>query len=79
MVSGITYTMGGIAINDKSQALRADNSIIDGLYAVGASTGGLEGGPKIGYVGGLARAASPGSRRRNILPRHANAFLDHST
>ena len=31
MVSGITYTMGGIAINDKSQALRADNSIIDGL------------------------------------------------
>ena len=60
MVSGITYTMGGIAINDKSQALRADNSIIDGLYAVGASTGGLEGGPKIGYVGGLAKGGITG-------------------
>ena len=60
MVSGITYTMGGIAINAHAQALRGDNSVIDGLYAVGASTGGLEGGPKIGYVGGLAKGGITG-------------------
>jgi fumarate reductase flavoprotein subunit len=60
MVSGITYTMGGIAINARAQALRADDSVIEGLYAVGAATGGLEGGPKIGYVGGLAKGGITG-------------------
>jgi len=60
MVSGITYTMGGIVINTHAQALRADNSVIEGLYAVGAATGGLEGGPVIGYVGGLAKGGITG-------------------
>lgn len=60
MVSGITYTMGGIVINAHAQALREDGSAIDGLYAVGAATGGLEGGPAIGYVGGLAKGGITG-------------------
>ena len=60
MVSGITYTMGGIVINTHAQALREDGSTIDGLYAVGAATGGLEGGPVIGYVGGLAKGGITG-------------------
>jgi fumarate reductase flavoprotein subunit len=60
MVAGITYTMGGIAVNAHSQALREDGTRIDGLYAVGASTGGLEGGPQIGYVGGLAKGGVTG-------------------
>ena len=60
MVSGITYTMGGIAINTHAQVLREDDSVIEGLYAVGAATGGLEGGPKIGYVGGLAKGGITG-------------------
>ena len=60
MVSGITYTMGGIAINTHAQALHEDGSVIEGLYAVGAATGGLEGGPKIGYVGGLAKGGITG-------------------
>jgi fumarate reductase flavoprotein subunit len=60
MVSGITYTMGGIVINTHAQALREDGSVIDGLYAAGAATGGLEGGPQIGYVGGLAKSGITG-------------------
>jgi fumarate reductase flavoprotein subunit len=60
MVSGITYTMGGIVINAHAQALREDGSVIDGLYAAGAATGGLEGGPQIGYVGGLAKSGITG-------------------
>ena len=60
MVSGITYTMGGIVINTSAQALREDGSVIDGLYAAGAATGGLEGGPQIGYVGGLAKSGITG-------------------
>ena len=60
MVSGITYTMGGIVINKYAQALREEGSVIDGLYAAGAATGGLEGGPQIGYVGGLAKSGITG-------------------
>jgi fumarate reductase flavoprotein subunit len=30
--------------------------VIGGLYAAGSSTGGLEGGPNVGYVGGLIKA-----------------------
>jgi len=60
MVSGITYTMGGIVINAYAQALREDGSVIEGLYAAGAATGGLEGGPQIGYVGGLAKSGITG-------------------
>ncbi len=55
MVAGITNTMGGIRVNVHAQALRTDGSAIDGLYALGAATGGLEGGPEIGYVGGLVK------------------------
>lgn len=53
--SGITYTMGGISINTSSQVLREDGTAIEGLYAAGVAAGGLEGGPQIGYVAGLAR------------------------
>ncbi len=60
MVSGITYTMGGIVINTHAQVLREDGSVIGGLYAAGAATGGLEGGPQIGYVGGLAKSGITG-------------------
>ncbi|MBI3043098.1 MAG: FAD-binding protein [Betaproteobacteria bacterium] len=55
MCAGITYTMGGISVNANAQVLRADGGSIEGLYALGAATGGLEGGPEVGYVGGLAK------------------------
>ncbi len=60
MASGITYTMGGIVINAQAQVLKQDGQVIEGLYAVGAATGGLEGGPQIGYVGGLAKGGITG-------------------
>ncbi len=57
---GITNTMGGIAIDGNMRVKRADGSIIAGLYAAGGTTGGLEGGGTIGYVGGLIKAAVTG-------------------
>ena len=38
----------------------ANGSAIAGLYAIGACTGGLEGGPMAGYIGGLCKATSLG-------------------
>ena len=35
---------------------------IDGLYAAGGTTGGLEGGGALGYVGGLIKACVFGLR-----------------
>jgi fumarate reductase flavoprotein subunit len=60
--AGLTYTMGGILTDGHARVLRKDGGIVDGLYAVGATTGGLEGGPAVGYVGGLAKSAIFGLR-----------------
>ena len=58
--AGITYTMGGIAIDASARALKQDGTPFPGLYAAGGSSGGLEGGADVGYVGGLAKAATTG-------------------
>ena len=58
--TGITYTMGGIAINDHAAVLDTNGRPIPGLYAAGATTAGLEGGPVIGYVGGLTKSGVTG-------------------
>ena len=55
--AGITHTMGGILIDGDARVLRPDGSAIDGLFAAGTTTGGLEGGSIAGYVGGLIKAA----------------------
>ncbi|ETF02688.1 hypothetical protein W822_07495 [Advenella kashmirensis W13003] len=60
--AGMTYTMGGVAIDEWSRVLRDDDSIFPGLYAAGGASGGLEGGQSIGYVGGLSKAATTGMR-----------------
>lgn len=62
LCAGITYTMGGIAIDAHGRALRADGSVVPGLYAAGSTTGGIEGGPACGYVGGLIKAMVFGMR-----------------
>ena len=62
LVAGITYTMGGIAIDGNSRVLDNNNNPITGLYAAGACTGGLEGGDAVGYVGGLSKSATTGFR-----------------
>lgn len=56
LCTGITNTMGGIAIDGDGAVLDRNGSPIAGLYAAGGATGGLEGGPAIGYVGGLIKA-----------------------
>lgn len=58
--AGITYTMGGIKIDANARVLRADGSAIDGLYAAGSTTGGLEGGEGATYLGGLTKAGVQG-------------------
>ena len=57
---GITYTMGGIAIDPQARVMGTNDAPIPGLYAAGACTGGLEGGPLAGYIGGLCKALSLG-------------------
>ena len=60
--AAITYTMGGIAIDGDGCVLRADGTPVPGLYAAGSNTGGLDGGPACGYVGGLIKALVFGMR-----------------
>jgi fumarate reductase flavoprotein subunit len=60
--AGITYTMGGVSIDERCRVLNAANAPIPGLYAVGCTTGGLEGGEKKGYVGGLVKSSAFGLR-----------------
>jgi predicted oxidoreductase len=48
---------GGIALDGDARVLRTDDSPIEGLYAAGTTTGGLEGGSSAGYVGGLSKSA----------------------
>jgi fumarate reductase flavoprotein subunit len=56
----ITYTMGGIDINCDAQVLDEKGNAISGLFAAGATTGGIEGGKNSAYVGGLIKSGSFG-------------------
>ena len=60
VVAGITYTMGGIAIDGEARVKHVDGGVIDGLFAAGSTTGGHEGGPALGYTGGLSKALTFG-------------------
>jgi fumarate reductase flavoprotein subunit len=69
MCSGLTFTMGGAAVDENMRVLRADNSAISGLYAAGKSAGGLEGGEPVGYVGGLSLGLITGLRAAESIAR----------
>jgi len=60
VVPGITFTMGGIAINGRAEALDENEKSIAGLYAAGDAIGGLMGGYRGGYTGGLMQAVVTG-------------------
>ena len=60
VISGITFTMGGILINGKGQVLDGNEKPIAGLYAAGDAIGGLMGGHRGGYTGGLMQAIVTG-------------------
>ena len=62
LCAGITYTMGGIAIDGESRVLNADDQPIAGLHAAGSATGGIEGGPNAAYLGGLSKGVITGLR-----------------
>ncbi|MBI4192747.1 MAG: FAD-dependent oxidoreductase [Betaproteobacteria bacterium] len=62
LCAGITYTFGGIATDEHGRVRRPGGAPIDGLYAIGVTTGGLEGGTGCGYVGGLIRGVVFGLR-----------------
>jgi fumarate reductase flavoprotein subunit len=70
LAAGITYTMGGIAIDGDSRALDGNDHPITGLYAAGCATGGLEGGAAVGYVGGLSKSSVTGFRAAEHIAAH---------
>lgn len=75
--AGITNTMGGIATDGCGRVRRANSqnggSTIDGLYAAGGCTGGLEGGGALGYVGGLIKACVFGLRAAEAAARQVRS------
>ena len=73
VIAGITYTIGGIAIDAHARALSPDGRPVSGLFAAGAATGGIEGGPAAAYLGGLAKAVITGLRAAEAI---ANANDD---
>lgn len=60
LVAGISYTMGGIEIDAQARVIARDGTPFPGLFAAGSCTGGLEGGPMSGYVGGFLKAVTLG-------------------
>jgi len=60
VVPGITFTMGGILINGRGEALNENEKPIPHLYAAGDAIGGLMGGHRGGYTGGLMQAVVTG-------------------
>ncbi|HEY3151212.1 MAG TPA: FAD-binding protein [Candidatus Binatia bacterium] len=60
IVPGITFTMGGILVNGRAEALNESKKPIHGLYAAGDAIGGLMGGYRGGYTGGLMQAVVTG-------------------
>lgn len=56
LCAGITATSGGLAVNGKGHVMDEADDPIPGLFAAGSAVGGIEGGPRSGYVGGLIKA-----------------------
>lgn len=69
LCAGVTYTMGGIAVDATGRVLDAAGKPIPGLHAAGCAAGGLEGGEFAGYVGGLAKSAATAFRAANDIAR----------
>ena len=67
MCAGITYTMGGPAIDPNARVLHRDGHLIEGLFAIGSASGGLEGGPNVGYIGGLVKAFTLGRMAAHFI------------
>jgi fumarate reductase flavoprotein subunit len=73
LCAGLTFTMGGAAVDKDMRVLRADKSAIPGLFAAGKSAGGLEGGEAVGYVGGLSLGLITGLRAAEAIKSTVSA------
>ena len=71
VVSGITFTMGGVLIDGRGEVLDAAENPILGLYAAGDAIGGLMGGYRGGYTGGLMQAVVTGILAGENAASHA--------
>jgi fumarate reductase flavoprotein subunit len=60
--AGITYSMGGIQIDEHGRVRKPTGEPIAGLYAAGSTTAGLEGRKGATYVGGLMKGLVFGLR-----------------
>jgi fumarate reductase flavoprotein subunit len=77
--AGVTYTMGGILIDGQARVLDKNRQPIRGLYAAGATTGGLEGGPvgsAVGYIGGLIKSSVMGLRAADDINKARSGIID---
>lgn len=76
LCAGITYTMGGIAIDAAGRVLDTTNRPIANLYAAGCATGGIEGGgdrEQVAYIGGLSRSTVFALRAANAIASNFEA------
>ncbi len=48
VTAGVHHTMGGLKINTNTEVLKADGSVIPGLFAAGEVTGGVHGAKRSG-------------------------------
>jgi len=69
LCAGITYTMGGIAIDGAARVMDTQDAPIPGLYAAGCTTGGLEGGEHLAYIGGLSKSSVTALRAANSVAK----------
>jgi fumarate reductase flavoprotein subunit len=60
IITGLTFTMGGLLVNAHAQVLDEQEHPIPGLHAAGGTMGGLQGGPRNGYSGGWSEATTFG-------------------
>jgi fumarate reductase flavoprotein subunit len=70
LCAGITYTMGGIAVDGSARVLDTSDLPIPGLYAAGCTAGGVEGGgtqEQVAYIGGLTRSTVFALRAANDI------------
>jgi fumarate reductase flavoprotein subunit len=73
--------MGGILIDGKARVLDEQRRPIVGLYAAGAATGGLEGGPSgsaVGYIGGLIKSSVMGLRAADDINEVRSGIADRA-
>ena len=72
---GLTATMGGITVDAQCRALKSDGTPISGLYAAGSTMAGIEGGPNVAYIGGLAKGFVFGLLSAESIARAAGKSL----